>query len=263
MADFWSVLGLVALAALGFMAVVWGICRQLNNAGFVDVAWSYGIGFCVVVALVSRWPGHANAWLLGTMMLLASARLGTYLLFRVAAHHPEEDGRYAELRKQFPRRTWLMFFGFFELQAILLILLSVPFIAVLVDPFPVVSIWSWLGLGLWVIALLGESVADRQLQNFRSNPANRGRTCMVGLWRYSRHPNYFFQWCLWLAYWLYACGAPGGWMTIYCPALMLFFLFRVTGIPVTEAHALKSRGDEYRRYQETTSAFFPWFPRQS
>ena len=110
------------------------------------------------------------------------------------------------------------------------------------------------------MALAGESAADRQLEAFRRDPANRGKTCRVGLWRVSRHPNYFFEWLVWVAYFVFALASPWGWVTIYCPALMLFFLFRVTGIPATEAQALKSRGEDYRQYQRTTSAFFPWFP---
>ena len=83
----------------------------------------------------------------------------------------------------------------------------------------------------------------------------------MGLWRYSRHPNYFFEWLVWVAYCVFAWPSPWGWATIYCPLLMLFFLFRVTGIPMTEEQALRSRGDDYRDYQRTTSAFVPWFPK--
>lgn len=108
---------------------------------------------------------------------------------------------------------------------------------------------------------MGESVADRQLDRFRRDPANKGRVCRVGLWRVSRHPNYFFEWLLWVAYFTFALASPGGWLTAYCPALMLYFLFRVTGIPTTEAQALRSRGDDYRECQRTTSAFVPWFRR--
>jgi steroid 5-alpha reductase family enzyme len=92
--------------------------------------------------------------------------------------------------------------------------------------------------------------------------ANRGHTCRDGLWRYSRHPNYFFEWLHWWAYVPLSLGAAGGWATILAPLVMLFFLFCVTGIPATEAQALQSRGADYRQYQRTTSAFFPWFPRR-
>ena len=109
---------------------------------------------------------------------------------------------------------------------------------------------------------MGETAADRQLEKFREDPSQRGRTCRAGLWRYSRHPNYFFEWLMWMAYALFAIGSPPwGWLTLGCPAVMLYLLFKVTGIPATEAQALRSRGDDYRQYQQTTNIFVPWFPK--
>jgi steroid 5-alpha reductase family enzyme len=114
------------------------------------------------------------------------------------------------------------------------------------------------GVIVWLIAVAGETIADRQLARFRRDPANRGQVCRAGLWRYSRHPNYFFEWVHWLSYVLIGHGE---WLTWIGPVGMLLFLFRVTGIPYTEMQALKSRGDRYREYQSTTNVFFPWFPR--
>ena len=122
--------------------------------------------------------------------------------------------------------------------------------------------WRWTDLAgalLAVGALVGEGIADRQLAAWRHDPANRGVTCRAGLWRYSRHPNYFFEWVHW---WAYVLIGAGVWWTLLGPALMLVFLFRLTGIPYTEQQALKSRGEDYKRYQQTTSVFFPWFPKQ-
>ena len=115
---------------------------------------------------------------------------------------------------------------------------------------------------LWVVAWLGEAVADAQLAKFKADPASKGRTCRVGLWRYSRHPNYFFEWLTWVAFAWFATSSPNGWIGWISPALILYFLLRVTGIPATEEQALRSRGENYRRYQETTSAFLPWFPKK-
>ena len=116
---------------------------------------------------------------------------------------------------------------------------------------------------LWAVALTGEAVADRQLARFKARPSSRGRTCREGLWRYSRHPNYFFEWLVWVAYALFALASPYGALALICPVVMLYLLFRVTGIPATEAQALRSKGDDYRRYQATTSVFVPWFPRSA
>jgi steroid 5-alpha reductase family enzyme len=130
-----------------------------------------------------------------------------------------------------------------------------------VNADPVLRWTEWLAIALWAGALAGESVADRQLERFKADAHSRGRVCRSGLWRYSRHPNYFFEWLVWVAYALAATTAPWGALAWACPAVMLFLLFRVTGIPATEAHALRSRGEAYRDYQRTTSAFVPWVPR--
>jgi steroid 5-alpha reductase family enzyme len=117
------------------------------------------------------------------------------------------------------------------------------------------------GLALWAVALAGEALADKQMSRFKAAPSNAGAVCRTGLWKYSRHPNYFFESLVWWAYFLFAAAAPTGWVTLYCPLGMLYLLLRVTGIPETEAQAVRSKGEAYRAYQRTTSAFVPWFPR--
>jgi steroid 5-alpha reductase family enzyme len=130
------------------------------------------------------------------------------------------------------------------------------------DPRLHLGFSDWLGFSVWLVAILGESLADRQLAAFKADPSNRGKVCSAGLWKFSRHPNYFFEWLVWVALFLFALPAPWGWTTIFAPALMLFFLLRVTGIPYTEQQSLRSRGEAYRSYQRTTSAFVPWFPKR-
>jgi steroid 5-alpha reductase family enzyme len=109
------------------------------------------------------------------------------------------------------------------------------------------------------LALIGEAVADAQLAAFKRTPHAPGEVCQRGLWNYSRHPNYFFEWLIWVAWALFALASPYGWLAVACPLLMFYFLFRVTGIPATEAQALRSKGEAYRAYQRSTSAFVPWF----
>jgi steroid 5-alpha reductase family enzyme len=108
-----------------------------------------------------------------------------------------------------------------------------------------------------------EWTADVQLARFRSDPANRGRTMRSGLWRYSRHPNYFFQTMTWVAYALVATQAPWGWLAWSAPLLLCGLVVFVTGVPPAEESSLRSRGDDYRRYQSETSVFVPWFPKRS
>lgn len=261
-AEFWPLMGLATAIPVVMMAGVWVLARWLDNAGVVDIFWSYGFIPVVLVCAVAGGGDPVRNMMLAFMVSVWAGRLGTYLLVRVARHHPEEDGRYAALRAQFPHRTWLMFFGFFEAQAVLIAVLSVPFVLVFVNAGGGAGVFEWAGAGLWVLAMAGEAVADVQLNRFRSDPSNRGRTCRLGLWRYSRHPNYFCEWLVWVAYFVFALGSPGGWIAVYAPALMYLFLTRVTGIKATEEHAVRSRGEDYRDYQRTTNAFFPWFPRR-
>ena len=263
----WGEFGRLMVFALAIpmvmMAGVWVMARVLNNAGIVDIFWSYGF---IPVALAGAVLGGGDAtrsMVLLMMVTVWAARLGTYLLFRVAKHHPEEDGRYAALRQQFPNHTWAMFFGFFEAQGVLIALLSVPFVLVFLNGAPGLGLFECAGIVLWLTGMLGESVADAQLNRFRKDPANKGKTCRAGLWNYSRHPNYFCEWLVWVGYFVYALGSPGGWMAVYAPALMYFFLTRVTGIKANEEHAVRSRGEDYRAYQRTTNAFFPWWPRRA
>jgi steroid 5-alpha reductase family enzyme len=128
-------------------------------------------------------------------------------------------------------------------------------------PTPGFRAWDVLGAAIVLGAVAGETIADRQLARWRADPAHRGRTCRTGLWRWSRHPNYFFEWLHWWAWPILAIGAPWGWAAVYAPILMLAFILGLSGIPATERRALATRGEDYRRYQRTTSAFFPWPPR--
>lgn len=253
---------LVAAAACGMMFLTWLAARWLDNAGIVDIVWSYS--FAVVAGLLLWRAGSPTlpAVVLAAAVIIWSLRLGTHLLVRVARHHPEEDRRYAALRQQFPRRPWLMMLVFFQLQAVLVVLLAAPFLVVVMDTGRVMLGWTGVaGLILWIVGVGGEALADRQLNRFRSNPANRGKTCREGLWRYSRHPNYFFEWVVWVGYFVFALGSPWGWISVYCPLLMLWFLLRVTGVPPAEARSLEARGEEYADYQRTTSVFIPWKPK--
>ncbi len=241
------------------MTVAFLLARRLGNFSIVDVAWSFN--FTPIAAAVA-WFGAGlpmrRALVVG-MVALWSLRLTVHLARRVAALHPVEEGRYLELRRQWAPDVNRRFFGFFLFQGLLNALLSVPFVFTSQNPSPSPDLVTILGLLVFVISLSGEAIADAQLNAFKRVPENRGKVCQAGLWRYSRHPNYFFEWLVWCAFALVATSAPWGWISWLCPALMLYFLLRVTGIPATEEQAVRSRGDAYREYQATTSAFVPWF----
>ncbi len=252
----WLLIGLV-IAVVAF-AIVWAICVRVKNYSFLDVAWSYGVA---VLAPIYAWagPGHLERKIVFTALgVLWSLRLGTYILLRVLRHHPAEDVRYETLRQRWPGAG--MFLLFFEMQAVLVVIFSLPFLLAAWRAMPLRGV-AIAGLAIAVLALLGESLADRQMKRFKDDSANKGGVCQAGLWRYSRHPNYFFEFLFWVGICIASLDTPHGWITIVCPVLMYYFLTKVTGIPLTEEYSLKSRGDAYREYQRTTNAFFPWFPR--
>jgi len=196
---------------------------------------------------------------------VAVALLGGIWGFRLCLHilsrllREPEDGRYRYLRAHW-NGDQRKFLGFFEAQAVLTAVFSLPFLAVAQNPNGAPGAWCAAGIAIWLAGLAGEALADRQLARWRHDPRNHGRTCRAGLWRWSRHPNYFFEWLHWFAYVFLAVGSPLWWLSWTGPVLMFVSLRWVTGIPFVEAQALRSRGDDYRAYQRTTSAFFPWFP---
>jgi len=248
-------LGWAALAVL--MMVLWLRQLQTNNATSVDAAWSAGMAILAVGYAVLSDGDPARRALVGLLGFLWASRLAWHLISDRVIGRPE-DGRYRAMREAWAARAPLYFFAFYQGQAVVATLFSIPILAAMRGG--ALDGWALAGAGVWVVAVLGEATADRQLARFRGLPANKGKTCRTGLWRYSRHPNYFFEWTHWFSYVLIGHAA---WLTWIGPALMLLFLFRLTGIPFTEQQSLKSRGDDYRAYQRETSVFFPWFPKRA
>ena len=251
-----------AVLASAVMAVLYLVQLRTRDAGIVDVAWAALIGVLAVVYAVYGTGYLPRRILVAFLGALWAFRLAGYLLVDRVLRADAEDGRYRMLRESWGDRAQAYFFVFFQVQAFFVIAFALPFFLASINPHPALTAWDFAGLGVWVIAVLGESTADRQLARFRRDPANRGKTCRAGLWRYSRHPNYFFEWLHWWAYVLISAQSPYGWAALFAPLFMLFLLFYVTGIPYTEKRALASRGEEYRQYQRTTSAFVPWFPKR-
>jgi steroid 5-alpha reductase family enzyme len=245
----------------GMMFILWIIHLLLRNAAVVDVGWAAGLGLLAVYYAYAG-PGYsARKYAIAAMAGIWSVRLAGYLLFARVLGHPEE-GRYVQLRQEWKTNLPLRFLFFFEFQALLDLVLSLPFLLACLDTRVPLGPFEKLGAAIWIFGMVGEATADAQLNAFKNNPANKGKTCRDGLWNYSRHPNYFFEWTIWVGYAVFAIAFPWGWLGILSPTLILYFLLALTGIPVTEAQALRSRGDEYREYQRTTSAFIPWFPKK-
>lgn len=245
----------------GLMLILWAWQVRSRDASVVDVAWAYGVGVVAIAALALGDGDPLRRLVLALVVGAWSLRLGTYLLRDRMLRATGEDGRYAHWRAISGPRWNRIAFGFFQAQAVFIVLFALPPLVLAGDPRPFGGVADLAGLALWGIGLLVETAADAQLARWRHDPANRGRTCRHGLWRYSRHPNYFGEWLQWCAWPLFAVGglAPA-WLWAH-PALVLAFLLLLTGIPHTERRALASRGEDYRRYRVATSPFIPWPPR--
>jgi steroid 5-alpha reductase family enzyme len=241
------------------MLLVWLWAHEIENAGVVDIFWSYNFP---VIALLLLWlaPGfEPRKLLICGMVIIAGVRLGTHLAIRIVKHLDEEEGRYKQLRKEWQPNPDRKFFFFFQFQAISNVLLAIPFFIITFNRHPKLSVIEYAGAALWLISVLGEAIADAQLSAFKKNPENKGKICDKGLWGCSRHPNYFFEWLMWMSYFVFALGSPYGFIAIISPAIILYLLLKVTGIPATEEQSLRSKGEAFKKYQQKVSVFIPWF----
>jgi steroid 5-alpha reductase family enzyme len=255
----------VSLAAL--MTLAWAVQQRTGNSGWVDTIWTFSVG--LVGAAGALWPiagaaPNPRQWLVAALVAIWALRLGAHIAVRSAAI--ADDPRYAAFATEWgadaPRRMFMFLQnqGFGSIPLVFAILVAARF------PDGGLRVQDYLGALILLVGIAGEALADAQLKNFRRRPANQGRVCDAGLWRWSRHPNYFFEWFGWLAYPVIAISVdyppsyPWGWASLLAPALMYWILVHVTGIPPLEAQMLRSRGERYRDYQLRTSRFFPLPP---
>lgn len=254
----WNPPLIVWLAAALIMTLVWWRQIKSQNAGFVDVAWAALLGVAAIYYFFASHGALASRVAVSAIAAIWGLRLAWHLYRRVS--HEPEDGRYRFLREHWQNNQG-NFFVFFMAQATLVFLFSLPFWIAINHPAP--AMWQLLlGVVIWLTAMFGESIADAQLAAHRNDPSNRGITCRRGLWAYSRHPNYFFEWLHWFAYAVMALGAPHAWVALIGPIVMWISLMWLTGIPYTEAQALRSRGEDYQRYQREVSVMIPWWPKR-
>ena len=258
-------LAAIALSLSILMAGAWVVQQRTGNSGWVDTIWTFSVGLVgAASALWSVTGGEPSArqWLVAAFVAAWSLRLGVHIAERTAGI--TDDPRYAAFAEEWgihaPRRMFLFLQnqGFGSIPLVFAI-----FVAAHV-PSPDLRLQDYLGALVLLLGIVGEAFADTQLKQFRERPGSRGLVCDIGLWRWSRHPNYFFEWLGWLAYPVIAISPDyaWGWAALLAPAFMYWILVYVTGIPPLEAQMLRSRGERYRDYQSRTSIFFPLPPRQ-
>lgn len=249
----WAVIGVALL-----MAVFWLVSLPLRNASIADIAW--GLAFVVVAwAAVLAGSGSAPSVLLAIAVTVWGGRLAGYIAWRNRGHG--EDRRYVAMREKRPGSFWLWsLFGVFLLQGLLALVISAPVQSLGAASAASIGIISVVGGLVFLTGLFFEVVGDAQLASFKADPANRGKVMDRGLWRYTRHPNYFGDALLWWGIWLFAVGSGAAWWTLFGPVVMTFFLLRVSGVAMLESD-ISERRPAYAEYIRRTSAFIPRPPR--
>ena len=251
-----------AFAISALFAAGWAWARRINNYSIVDALWAFGIALSGITFSLLGNGDLPKRLVAGSLAAFWGIRLGTHLAKRIKSHHPTEDSRYQKLRQIWHGRESSAFFWFFQAQALSVLLLALPYYLIARDSTP----WGHfetLGLIVALIGIGGEALADHQLSHFIKHSKDPLAVCRQGLWRYSRHPNYFFEMVIWIGIYLFACGSSYGWVTLFAPAIITYLLLKVTGIPPSEASSIKKRGAAYLDYQKSTSAFIPLPPKKS
>jgi steroid 5-alpha reductase family enzyme len=244
------------LLILGAMA--WGYAASRHNVNIVDSLWS--LFFLVASGVYIGFGGQWTPPSLGLLALVALWSLRLALHLSIRNQGKPEDRRYAAMRASNPRFNGQSLVTVFGLQAVLAWLISLPLAAALIEPAQLHPL-HLAGAALFLIGFACEAVSDWQLARFKARPENRGAVLDSGLWRYSRHPNYFGEAVIWWGFYLFALASGAAW-TIISPLLMTFLLLKVSGVSLLEKD-IHERRPAYRRYKETTPAFFPWKPRRA
>lgn len=241
---------------------LWLHSVKTTNASWVDFGWSAGMALSGVIILVTS-PLSVRSVLVSVLFVGWALRLASHILFDRLLKGKPEDTRYQNLRNHWGDRANAHFLWFFLGQALLVGIFMLPSLTVAQRTGPAPDLFDISGLLIALLAIGGESLSDHQLAMFRKDETTKGQVCTRGFWKYSRHPNYFFEWLHWWGYVVMAVGSPVWALTLVGPGLMYIFLRYVTGVPHAERQSLRSRGDAYRHYQQTTPVFFPWKPQES
>lgn len=248
------------LIAAGVMALLWLLYLFTDEPSVVDIGWGGSIGLASTALFLQLHEVETRQWIVLVSVLLWSLRLCYLLLSRMWKKQP--DTRYKKLSESWKVGAWWKYFLFFQAQAVSVAILVIPIALAYLSTAPFGSFWDICAIAIFLLGISGEAIADRQMAQFRSDSKNRNTLCQIGFWRYSRHPNYFFEWLIWISFAVWGMNHSFGLIGWASPALILISILKITGIPPTEERLLASRGDLYREYQRTTSAFIPWPPKK-
>jgi len=260
--DLLSIYGIAALLILGMMVALWLLSLYLKDASIVDIFWGTGFVIIVWVYFFLTPDGFfGRKLLIASLATIWGLRLSIHILIRNWGHG--EDFRYQKWRQESGKSWWwFSFFKVFALQGFLMWVISIPLLAAQFSPLPARLVWlDYLGLLFWAIGFFFEAIGDWQLSRFKANPDNQGKLLNTGVWRYTRHPNYFGDAAQWWGIYFIAAAAGGFW-SIFSPIIMTLLLRNVSGVAMLEK-SLSNTKPGYQEYVETTNAFIPWFPKQN
>ena len=250
------------LAAVVIMMIIgWFISLRYQNVTVVDSLWGFGFVLIVWITFFLSEGFAGRKTLIAVLVTVWGMRLSFYLSKRNWG--AGEDSRYGEWRKKSGERFWIVSLcKVFLLQAIFMWVIALVLQFGQLSPTPDYFVWlDILGVFIWIIGFLFETVGDWQLARFKADPVNKGRVMDRGMWAYSRHPNYFGEFLIWWGFFLITLSTPNSWWTVISPLIITAVLLKMTGIPLTEATSVKTRPG-YNDYIKRTSAFVPWFPRK-
>ncbi|BCR04944.1 hypothetical protein DESUT3_20130 [Desulfuromonas versatilis] len=254
-----NLFALVLIVLLVFMTLVFAVALQRKDNSIVDIA--YGLAFVLAgwSAYLAYGSGHPRQILILSLVTVWGGRLAGHIFWRKRGE-PGEDFRYRKWREEWGDTVvWRSFLQVFMLQGLVVFFVALPLLVVIHQPGGELGGFDLLGVLVWLIGFGFEAIGDWQLLRFKKEPGNRGRIIQSGLWRYTRHPNYFGEATLWWGVWLIAVGSPYGFFAVLSPLLIDFLLLKVSGIPMLEAKY--ENNPEFAAYKERTNAFFPWLPK--
>lgn len=251
-----ELLTLTSICVLVYMTCWYAASVLLHDVSIVDIAWGIGFIFICIVCIAVTGT-HAPLLLLSSVITVWGLRLAGHIVAR-KRKNPAEDFRYAAWRRDWGKHFWWRsYLQIFLLQGAIMILIALPVLWVAYAGRSSIGFYEVLGTLVWVAGFVCESVADWQLKNFKKSPNSKGKLMTKGLWKYSRHPNYFGEAVQWWGVWIIALSTPASWWTVVSPLLITFLLRYVSGVPMLEKK-YEGRKD-FEEYKKRTPVFVPWF----
>jgi len=251
----------IALVLLAFFTIMFAVGQRLKNNSIVDIGWGLGYVLIALYSLIRLPDSPARAWLITALVVIWGGRLSYYLAKRNLGK--PEDYRYVQMRKKWGSRFPALkaFVYVYLLQGTLMYIIALPIMVVHWASPTGLHVLDYVGAAVWLFGFVFESVGDYQLKQFKADPAHKGRIMKQGLWRYTRHPNYFGEAVMWWGIYLVAASAPYGWALIFSPLMITGLLVFVSGVPLLEKRYRDN--PEFQQYARETSPFIPWFPKKN